>query len=100
MFTNCLLQCKGLDDNPVLDGIPYGLSWYLVAGVRPDMRFIVHKILLRYELHADIVTTSAVLRLECSLDCISESMGHQQNIFRSFSHCQRFLRRKTKFKKI
>ena len=34
--------------------------------------------------------TSAVLRLECSLDCISGSVGHQQNIFRSFSHCQRF----------
>ena len=36
------------------------------------------------------VYTSAVLRLECSLDCISGSVGHQQNIFRSFSHCQRF----------
>ena len=35
--------------------------------------------------------TSAVLRLECSIDCISGSVGHQQNIFRSFSHCQRFL---------
>ena len=34
--------------------------------------------------------TSAVLRLECSLDCISGSVGHQQNIFRSFSHCTRF----------
>ena len=34
--------------------------------------------------------TSAVLRLECSIDCISGSVGHQQNIFRSFSHCQRF----------
>ena len=34
--------------------------------------------------------TSAVLRLECSLDCISGSVGYQQNIFRSFSHCQRF----------
>ena len=32
--------------------------------------------------------TSAVLRLECSLDCISGSVGHQQNIFRSFSHCR------------
>ena len=35
--------------------------------------------------------TSAVLRLECSTDCISGSVGHQQNIFRSFFHCQRFL---------
>ena len=26
--------------------------------------------------------TSAVLRLECSIDCISGSVGHQQNIFR------------------
>ena len=26
-------------------------------------------------------TTRAVLRLECSLDCISGSVGHQQNIF-------------------
>ena len=34
--------------------------------------------------------TSAVLRLECSIYCISGSMGHQQNIVRSFSHCQRF----------
>ena len=34
--------------------------------------------------------TSAVLRLECSIDCISGSVGHQQNILRSFSHCQRF----------
>ena len=33
--------------------------------------------------------TSAVLRLQCSIDCISGSVG-QQNIFRSFSHCQRF----------
>ena len=33
--------------------------------------------------------TSAVLRLECSIDCISGSVGHQQNIFCSFSHCQR-----------
>ena len=35
--------------------------------------------------------TNAVLRLECSIDCISGSVGHQQNISRSFSHCQRFL---------
>ena len=28
--------------------------------------------------------TSAVLRLECSLDCISGSVGHQQNIFVHF----------------
>ena len=35
--------------------------------------------------------TSAVLKLECSIDCISGSVGHQQNIIRSFSHCQRFL---------
>ena len=34
--------------------------------------------------------TSAVLRLECSIDCISGLVGHQQNIFRSFSHCQRY----------
>ena len=31
-----------------------------------------------------------MLRLECSIDCISGPVGHQQNIFRSFSHCQRF----------
>ena len=37
-----------------------------------------------------IFQTSAVLRLECSIDCISGSVGHQTNIFRSFSHCQRF----------
>ena len=34
------------------------------------------------------IVTSAVLRLECSLDCIGGSVGHQQNIFRSFSHCR------------
>ena len=33
--------------------------------------------------------TSAVLRLACSIDCISGSVGHQQNMFSSFSHCQR-----------
>ena len=27
-----------------------------------------------------------MLRLECSIDCINGSVGHQQNIFRSFSH--------------
>ena len=36
-------------------------------------------------------TTSAVLRLECSIDCISGSVGHQQHIFRLFYHCPRFL---------
>ena len=36
------------------------------------------------------LSTSTVLRLECSIDCISGSVGHQQNIFRSFFHCQRF----------
>ena len=40
------------------------------------------------------IITSAVLRLECSLVCISGSVGHQQNIFRSFSHCQRFFGKK------
>ena len=44
-------------------------------------------------------TTSAVLRLECSIDCISGSVGHQQNMFRSFSHCRRFFCR-TKIQKI
>ena len=43
--------------------------------------------------------TSDVLRLECSIDCISGSVGHQQNIFRSFSHCQ-FLLKKTFLKKL
>ena len=33
---------------------------------------------------------SAVLRLECSIDCVSGSVGHQQNIFLLFHHCQRF----------
>ena len=40
------------------------------------------------------IYTSAVLRLECSIDCISGSVGHQQNIFRSFSHCQFLLKNK------
>ena len=38
------------------------------------------------------------LRLECSIDCISGSVSHQQNIFRSFSYCQRFFWRKKLFK--
>ena len=38
-----------------------------------------------------LAITSAVLRLECSIDCISGSVGHQQNILRLFYHCQRFL---------
>ena len=40
--------------------------------------------------------TSAVLRLQCSLDCISGSVGHQQNIFRSFSRCQRLFEEEQK----
>ena len=36
------------------------------------------------------IATSVVLSLECSIDCISGSVGHQQNIFGSFAHCQRF----------
>ena len=36
------------------------------------------------------IITSAVLRLQCSIDRISGSVGHQQNIVRSFSHCRRF----------
>ena len=40
------------------------------------------------------VKTSAVLRLECSLDCISGSVGHQQNIFRSFFVLSAFLLKK------
>ena len=44
---------------------------------------------IKHVLHVTLLT-SAVLRLECSLVCISGSVGHQQNIFRSFSHCQRF----------
>ena len=39
---------------------------------------------------AALTATSAVLRLQRSLDCISGSVGHQHNIFRSFYHCQRF----------
>ena len=38
--------------------------------------------------------TSAVLRLECSIDCISGSVGHQQNIFRSFSPSAFLLKKK------
>ena len=34
---------------------------------------------------------SAVLRLECSLDCIRGSVGQQQHSYRLFYHCQRFL---------
>ena len=48
-----------------------------------------------YDLNAE---TSAVLRLECSIDCISGSVVHQQNIFRLFSHCQGFFGRKLKNK--
>ena len=54
-----------------------------------DTLFLMNSILHRALMHSRFVT-SAVLRLECSLVCISGSVGHQQNIFRSFSHCQRF----------
>ena len=43
--------------------------------------------------------TSAVLRLECSLVCISGSVGHQQNIFRSFSQSAFLLKKKCNYKK-
>ena len=42
----------------------------------------------------DLNITSAVLRLECSIDCISGSVGHQHNIFRSFSHSAFLLKKK------
>ena len=48
---------------------------------------------VRYRLVASVSRdgpTGAVLRLECSIDFISGSVGHQQNIFRLFYHCQRF----------
>ena len=35
--------------------------------------------------------TSAVLRLECSLDCVSGSVGHQHHSYRLLYHSQRFL---------
>ena len=38
-----------------------------------------------------IYLTSAVLRLECSLDCVSGSVGHQHHSYRLLYHSQRFL---------
>ena len=35
--------------------------------------------------------TSAVLRLECSLDCVSGSVGHQHRSYRLLYHSQHFL---------
>ena len=35
--------------------------------------------------------TSAVLRLECSLDYVSGSVGHQHRSYRLLYHSQRFL---------
>ena len=61
-----------------------GLSSLKFMGVLP-----LQAQLSKYTLHPFASVTSAVLRLECSIDCISGSVGHQQNIFRSFSHCQR-----------
>ena len=67
------------------------LSWLAVVGL-----VYITRVILSTSQAADIykvrilLLTSAVLRLECSIDCISGSVGHQQNILRSFSHCQRF----------
>ena len=67
------------------------LSWLAVVGL-----VYITCVILSTSQAADIykvrilLLTSAVLRLECSIDCISGSVDHQQNIFRKFSHCQRF----------
>ena len=42
----------------------------------PGLLVTTHNMLLKSTTY-----TRAVLRLECSLDCISGSVGHQQNIF-------------------
>ena len=40
--------------------------------------------------------TSAVLRLECSLDCVSGSVGHQHHSYRLLYHSQRLPKQKLK----
>ena len=81
-------------------GVPYdargtfSLSFWFRRGHGGRAR---HQALLTTEgnsidiLRVSTLLTSAVLRLECSIDCISGSVAHQQNMFRSFSHCQCFL---------
>ena len=102
------------------DGIaPYGWCHYRYAGKQPQrltQRSSIHVLESQWilklssyscrtshkwrQLAAESQWTSAVLRLECSLVCISGSVGHQQNIFRSFSHCQRFFwEKKCNYKK-
>ena len=44
--------------------------------------------------------TSAVLRLECSLDYVSGSVGHQHRSYRLLYHSQRFLWKKNLRKKL
>ena len=47
-----------------------------------EVRFELNINVLKYDCtNIVIYITRAVLRLECSLDCISGSVGHQQNIF-------------------
>ena len=66
------------------------LNWIIVGSPRITVQYFSRVYFRKGLDHSPYTHTSAVLRLECSLDCISGSVGHQQNIFRSFSHCQRF----------
>ena len=54
----------------------------------PSIPYVI--LILKYVTFVACVYTSAVLRMECSIDCINGSVGHQQNMFRSFAHRQRF----------
>ena len=47
-----------------------------------------------------VQSTSAVLRLECSLDCISGSVGHKQNISVHFLTVSVSFEDKKSYKKI
>ena len=93
---------------------PEGRPWLMCIGLYSfniayhvhyiyDVFILLKNIFSIHHIHTlflkPIITTSAVLRLECSIDCISGSVNHEQNIFRLFSNCQRFFLRTTNLKK-
>ena len=52
-----------------------------MIGFETTMLLRSHPVIAISSLEFMHLITRAVLRLECSLDCISGSVGHQQNIF-------------------
>ena len=70
---------------------PLMINAFQMKGCLDNVYSIYCSLIVNKMLHSfDVLHSNAVLRLECSIDCVSGSVGHQQNIFRSFSQCQRF----------